>query len=712
MVQCMALRFNFSGEAKHAVLEFTRILAGPKFESLNMTKYFMSKLFNPPEKHCTYVFYCPQCSILLREPMKKSEIDENKCVQCQECNKRYNLSPSVANYFLSVDIEYQLRTILMNESIQRELRYNAKRAQNKILHDECDNIISDVHDGQRYLTCQYIQDKRGKNDFVLTLNMNTDGAPIFQSSKKSMWPIQCIINELPPKLRFKTLILAAIWLPNGEPKPNDMNLYISVFLQQIKKLMEKGIKIVNNFAETYNVFLMLLSLPVDSVARPVLQNRMQYNGYYGCSWCYIPGTYGNRCMKYVMTAEENNPADRCHEEYLKDIEHCSCLGKPIRGVKGKSVLITLPYFDCVWGFPAEYMHSSLLGVTKQLWEKWATDSESQIRLKPTDKRFIDERLIAIRPPSEIHRLPKVLKDRAKWKATEWRSWLLFYSIPCLNGVLPEKAFISFVLFVKSIHALLSHDITNEKLLQVEINLVQFVCECQCLYGECFMTFNVHVLLHLVESVRKNGPLWATSAFPFESGIGHLKNRITGPNGVMQQIVNRTLQINQVKNNFIGVEEKNTWSYCKNLFQYRRISSNYERSVEGAILISNSVEQNSIYNKYNRIIYKETVFHSTSYSRPKKTDNTVVQLENSEIVRISHFVLIDNKCYMICKMLETCKFSENISLDHIFKVTSISRRSEQRSITKIKTKLVCVNVDTNDNETLFYVCIPPNTFEVQ
>ena len=32
--------------------------------------------------------------------------------------------------------------------------------------------------------------------------MNTDGVAVFKSSKKSLWPIWLVINELPPNERY------------------------------------------------------------------------------------------------------------------------------------------------------------------------------------------------------------------------------------------------------------------------------------------------------------------------------------------------------------------------------------------------------------------------------------------------------------------------------------------------------------------------------
>ncbi|CAG5100659.1 Protein of unknown function, partial [Cotesia congregata] len=50
---------------------------------------------------------------------------------------------------------------------------------------------------------------------------------------------------------------------------------------------------------------------------------------------------------------------------------------------------------------------------------------------------------------------------------------------------------------------------------------------QNFFGETAMRFNVHLLLHAVEFVRKSGPLWANYAYPHESNIHFLKMLING-----------------------------------------------------------------------------------------------------------------------------------------------------------------------------------------
>lgn len=197
---------------------------------------------------------------------------------------------------------------------------------------------------------------------------------------------------------------------------------------------------------------------------------------------------------------------RTNEKCLEEAEKAERLNMIENGVRGKSVISkSLSYFDCLWGFPIEYMHGIVLGVTKQLWEEW-TNTRCPFYFNPKDREKIDNNLLRIKPIKEMYRLPEILKKKSKWKAADWLYWLLFYSLPCLSGILNEKAFDSFALLVKSVHTLISIKISEADLDECEKNLFKFVCDCEKLYGTHVMTFNLHSLLHLVDNVRKSGPL--------------------------------------------------------------------------------------------------------------------------------------------------------------------------------------------------------------
>ena len=158
----------------------------------------------------------------------------------------------------------------------------------------------------------------------------------------------------------------------------------------------------------------------------------------GCSWCYASGEYSERSMRYPIT--ENQPDIRTHDQYLIDIANAEALSgrNNIRDVKGFTSLKTMPYFDCIWGFPIEYMHEMVLGVARQIWKLW-TKLGTPYYFRANAQTEMNLRLLNIQPPQEIFRLPRSLKSRTKWKASEWYSWLLFYSIPCLTGILQQDA---------------------------------------------------------------------------------------------------------------------------------------------------------------------------------------------------------------------------------------------------------------------------------
>ncbi|KAK8784374.1 hypothetical protein V5799_009354 [Amblyomma americanum] len=72
-------------------------------------------------------------------------------------------------------------------------------------------------------------------------------------------------------------------------------------------------------------------------------------------------------------------------------------------------------------------------------------------------------------------------------------------------------------------------------------LHDFVSKAAGYYGQRFMTFNVHQLLHLAKNVGNLGPLWANSAFPFETGNGKVVKMMKAAKGAPMQILERVVE---------------------------------------------------------------------------------------------------------------------------------------------------------------------------
>lgn len=128
-----------------------------------------------------------------------------------------------------------------------------------------------------------------------------------------------------------------------------------------------------------------------------------------------------------------------------------------------------------------------------------------------------------------------MSDRQYWKAHEWLIFLLFYSIPTLKDIFPIKYVKHWSLLVESIAILSKSSIMPSEICNAECYLYQFVKGVEELYGEIYCSFNIHLLLHLPQSVLNWGPLWTHSAFCYEHCNQELLKYVQSSHGVPLQI---------------------------------------------------------------------------------------------------------------------------------------------------------------------------------
>ena len=701
-VQAISLSYNVSKECRHAIMAFIILLAGPEYSKLNISKYFEDKIFNPPETTKQYIYFCKNCKKKISESLTRKEVNLKKKLQCNTCREVYDLL-TTRDFFVKVDLEYQLEKLLKNEETQKILLSNAVNNRRKIAEES--DYIKDIFDSERYKNSLFFKDK-SETDVVLTMNFSCDGVEIFRSIKNSLQPCTGIINENCDKLRFKEVLVMGMWWPNSEPGPELVNVYIkTVFVSQIIPLMQKGKKWTFHDGITRTVYVLPFACPVDTVFRPVISNRISFSGYFGCNWCYIKGFRYQGAIRYSET--EDKPL-RTHDKYLLDLKAAENnrdkTVEHIFGVKGRSALNDLPFFDGIWGLPQDDLHFNCIGCMKQLWNEW---SKPYGKLSNKQKKIVDGYMMSIRPIKEMQRVQRTMSDKSKWKALEWKWFLFYYGLIVLEDILDDKLLESFALYVKSSYLLCSTHIEKSELEECDVDILRFVCDCERFYGLQFMTSNIHSARHLVECVKKNGPLPFYSTFPFESKYSDFKNSVNGTAGVVDQITDKVLQSNKFEVE-LNVMDKSTpiGTFCNEIYCKRKFISNYIQTAENAILTQTS--ENVTNNVYHRCIYKGTVLHSTFNTRVKKTDNTVIQLENGKIFRISKFTCSDNKCYiegnqLMCKPMKI----GSVIINHILKVEKQSQALKKMRITEMKQKLLFVEL----NKFRRYVCIPPNNLKI-
>lgn len=113
--------------------------------------------------------------------------------------------------------------------------------------------------------------------------------------------------------------------------------------------------------------------------------------------------------------------------------------------------------------------------------------------------------------------------------------LLFYGYVVLKPVLPLVYFKHFTLFSYGVYLLLKAEITQQDIREARALLEKFVVQMGVLYTARNVSYNVHQLLYLGDSVETWGPLWATSCFPFEGRNAVLLGYFSGTQHVGEQI---------------------------------------------------------------------------------------------------------------------------------------------------------------------------------
>ena len=122
-------------------------------------------------------------------------------------------------------------------------------------------------------------------------------------------------------------------------------------------------------------------------------------------------------------------------------------------------------------------------------------------------------------PSEFVRQPRSLSELKRWKATEFRQFLLYSGIVVLKNVLTKSCYHHFLSLSAAMSILLDPDCATKPdyLDYARSLLVFFVSKAKSLYGATFTSYNIHSLIHLHEDVINfDTSLDGVSCFPFEN----------------------------------------------------------------------------------------------------------------------------------------------------------------------------------------------------
>lgn len=553
-VMSLASKFKFTYEATLSILRW--INCASVGQILPTNKPALEKVLLQDNSIFTKHFYCEICNIYLG---KDEVIDECYSELCKQ--------EKLVKFFLQISLKSQIQQLMALPQIASSLKYRFSRSKKN--HEN----IEDIYDSPSYLKhCEpggFLY-----NSWNCTLTFNTDGASCSNSSNTSVYPVFLQINELPPHLRIKHMLLSTIWVGKGHP---DMNLLLDPVITELNELYETGITWSSDGVNSNTSKFAVLICSVDSVARPMILNMKQFNGEYGCTFCYASG---RRLAKKMVYPFERIIEHRNNDDLISQGLRAFESQAPYLGVKGPTNLTLLPLFDCIDGMVVEPLHNVFLGVTRQYaLLLFAGDPKAPYYIgKPCHLRRINQRLISLKPPNRISRRPRSIYSIKQWKASEWRNWLLYYCLPCLENILKPKYMKHLAKLCQAIYIYNSDSISFSQLQEAQTLLQDFVSDFEVLFGIENMSFNVHLLRHIPTTVENWGPLWCYNASVFESWNNKIVSEITSPNGREIQIASRFMTKKYIENVcYDDTVNTITQTFIKNIFERRKVFDDTDRN---------------------------------------------------------------------------------------------------------------------------------------
>lgn len=127
---------------------------------------------------------------------------------------------------------------------------------------------------------------------------------------------------------------------------------------------------------------------------------------------------------------------------------------------GVSILEDIPNLDMVTNFPLEYMHLICLGVVKKLLLNIWLNAKPWHKLSKECIKKISYLLLLIRSyvPVEFVRKTRLLDEVKRWKATEFRFFLLYSGPLILQNVISYNKYLHFLTLHIAIRILISKDL--------------------------------------------------------------------------------------------------------------------------------------------------------------------------------------------------------------------------------------------------------------
>lgn len=351
---------------------------------------------------------------------------------------------------------------------------------------------------------------------LVSISVGIDGIPITKSNTKSFWPVLGKIDQL----SFDNVFVIGLF--QGNSKPSDTH-FLDKFILEVNELEKNGIQIGQSLYS-----FKVSKICADAPARSFLKNVNNHNGYSSCERCVQVGQWLGRMVFLEFDCDARTDLSI---KLLTDKRHHK-----------KNGVCTLNGIDIglVSQVPLDYMHLVCLGVTRKLFRQWV---KGKIPHKLSNKIVMEmsKHLLLFRKyiPNNFQRKPRGLLEIDHFKASEFRTLLLYTGVVCLKNLLSQQYYNHFLLLHSAMFILLSKKAFIPEWNSIAKTLLRkFVEDGIKIYGSEFSVYNVHSLLHLHDDAMRFGSLDNASCFPFENFMQEIKRMIHSKNFALEQVTKR------------------------------------------------------------------------------------------------------------------------------------------------------------------------------
>lgn len=326
------------------------------------------------------------------------------------------------------------------------------------------------------------------------------------------------------------------------------------------KIWQDGLRAYDGDSSSY--FLSKVHIVLVTGDQPAVAHMMGMKGHNGkspCRYCHIHGVCirreSSRAAHYYFPHTNRTDIDISNLEMrfdlagdmlrLRDEGRSDRFTRSIRDQQDRdsgicrhhySAFHALPSIHFPRSFPPDIMHLFLLNIAKDVTYMWMGQftpdrllPHSAYVLSGDDWADIELEMCAASStvPTDMGQRPRdISKHHAGFKATEWSSWLLIYSVPLLKGRLLEPFLGHWKLYAHIFYLCSQTQFPIEQLPDLNRMIIEWISDYETFYRlnaqdertkGC--TSNVHLLLHLPQAIHDCGPAWVFWQFPTERFCG-------------------------------------------------------------------------------------------------------------------------------------------------------------------------------------------------